>query len=155
MSFLSLIIFVKSPAPSIIFFLLFFEFSISSSQQSLSFRAGGLFINLGNITYIQLVQCLHYFSLVLILFMHKERWGWFVEFLLSTLCFAILFWISWCLIKQTKRCVSKGSQPWLALISMQLWCLNGAVLCKVALRELTLLYKQLGLGTSPQTWFYI
>ena len=35
---------------------------------------------------------------------------------------------------------------------LQLWCCpNGAVLCK----ELTLFYKQLGLGTSPQIWFYI
>ena len=30
-------------------------------------------------------------------------------------------------------------------------CPNGAVLCK----ELTLFYKQLGLGTSPQIWFCI
>ena len=37
-----------------------------------------------------------------------------------------------------------------------LWCCpNGAVLCKVASQELTLFYKQLGLGTSPQIWFYI
>ena len=35
---------------------------------------------------------------------------------------------------------------------LQLWyCPNGAVLCK----ELTLFYKQLGLGTSSQIWFYI
>ena len=30
---------------------------------------------------------------------------------------------------------------------MLLWCPNGAVLCKVALQELTLFYKQLELGT--------
>ena len=34
-------------------------------------------------------------------------------------------------------------------------CPNGAVLCKVDLQELTLFYKQLELGTSPQIWFYI
>ena len=34
-------------------------------------------------------------------------------------------------------------------------CPNGAVLCKVALQELTLFYKQLGLGTSPKICFYI
>ena len=34
-------------------------------------------------------------------------------------------------------------------------CCYGAVLCRVALQELTLLYKQLGLGTSPQIWFCI
>ena len=36
-----------------------------------------------------------------------------------------------------------------------LWCCaNGAVLCKVALQELTLFYKQIGLGTCPQSWLY-
>ena len=36
-----------------------------------------------------------------------------------------------------------------------LWCCpNGAVLCKVALQELTLFCKQLGLDNSPQIWFY-
>ena len=33
--------------------------------------------------------------------------------------------------------------------------LNGAVLCKVTLHELTLFYNQLGLDTSPQIWVYI
>ena len=36
-----------------------------------------------------------------------------------------------------------------------LWYPNEAVLCKVALQELTLFCKQLRLGTSPQIWFYI
>ena len=34
-------------------------------------------------------------------------------------------------------------------------CCDGAVLSKVAMQELTVFYKQLGLGTSPQIWFYI
>ena len=34
-------------------------------------------------------------------------------------------------------------------------CCDGAVLCKVAMQELTVFYKQLGLGTSPHIWFYI
>ena len=37
-----------------------------------------------------------------------------------------------------------------------LWCCpNGTVLCKVALQELTLFYKQLGIGASPQSCLYI
>ena len=50
--FLSQIIFVKPPTPSITFLFLFFECPISWSWQSLSFPAGGLFINRGNSTYM-------------------------------------------------------------------------------------------------------
>ena len=37
---------------------------------------------------------------------------------------------------------------------MLLWCPNGAVLCKVALQESILFYKQLELDNSPHIWFY-
>ena len=54
-----------------------------------------------------------------------------------------------------QRGVSHGWHCFWCPSYLLLWCPNGAVLCKIALQELTLFYKQLGLGTSPQIWFYI
>ena len=55
-----------------------------------------------------------------------------------------------------QRAVNHGWHRLWCTSYLLLWCCpNGAVLCKVALQELTLFYKQLGLGTSPQIWFYI
>ena len=55
-----------------------------------------------------------------------------------------------------RRGVNHGWHCFWSINYLLLWCcLNGAVLCKVALQELTLFYKQLGLGTSPKIWFSI
>ena len=55
-----------------------------------------------------------------------------------------------------QRGVNHGWHCFWCTSYLLLWCCpNGAVLCKLAFQELTLLYKELGLGTSPQIWFYI
>ena len=90
----------------------------------------------------------------------NERW----EMVCKT--FAILT-LLWCLILNKmmldltekgifQRGVKHGWHCFWCTTYLLLWCCpNGAVLCKVALQELTLFYKQLGLGTSPQICFYI
>ena len=43
-----------------------------------------------------------------------------------------------------------------SVICCYVWCCpNGVLFCKEALQELTIFYKQLGLGTSPQICLYI